>query len=65
LDKVKKQGAVVDQINAFIKNMMWFLPLLLIIIPPAIYLFDKTMTKANFMPTFFWRPPSEPIPRSI
>src|SRR5574344_36278 len=48
LDKVKKQGAVVDQINAFIKNMMWFLPLLLIIIPPAIYLFDKTMTQEQF-----------------
>jgi ATP-binding cassette subfamily B protein AbcA/BmrA len=48
LDKVKKQGAVVDQINAFIKNMMWFLPLLLIIIPPAIYLFNKTMTQAQF-----------------
>jgi ABC-type bacteriocin/lantibiotic exporter with double-glycine peptidase domain len=48
LDKVKKQGAVVDQINAFIKNMMWFLPLLLIIIPPAIYLFGKTMTQAQF-----------------
>lgn len=48
LDKVKKQGAVVDQINAFIKNMMWFLPLLLIIIPPAIYLFDKTMSQAQF-----------------
>jgi ATP-binding cassette subfamily B protein AbcA/BmrA len=39
---------VVDQVNAFIKNMMWFLPLLLIIIPPAIYLFNKTMTQAQF-----------------
>jgi ATP-binding cassette subfamily B protein AbcA/BmrA len=48
LDKVKKQGAVVDQVNAFIKNMMWFLPLLLIIIPPAIYLFDKTMDQSQF-----------------
>jgi ATP-binding cassette, subfamily B, bacterial AbcA/BmrA len=48
LDKVKKQGAIVDQINAFIKNMMWFLPLLLIIIPPAIYLFDKTMSQEQF-----------------
>jgi ATP-binding cassette subfamily B protein AbcA/BmrA len=48
LDKVKKQGALVDQINAFIKNMMWFLPLLLIIIPPAIYLFDKTMDQTQF-----------------
>lgn len=48
LDKVKKQGAFVDQINAFITNMMWFLPLLLIIIPPAIYLFEGTMTQADF-----------------
>jgi ATP-binding cassette subfamily B protein AbcA/BmrA len=48
LDKVKRQGAIVDQINAFVKNMMWFLPLLLIIIPPAIYLFQGVMTQAQF-----------------
>jgi ATP-binding cassette subfamily B protein AbcA/BmrA len=48
LDKVKKQGAVVDQINAFIKNMMWFLPVLLIIIPPAVYLFNKTIDQTQF-----------------
>jgi ATP-binding cassette subfamily B protein AbcA/BmrA len=48
LDKVKRQGAVVDQINAFIRNMLWFLPLLLIIIPPAVYLFQGTMSQAQF-----------------
>ncbi len=48
LDKAKKQGAFVDQINAFIKNMMWWLPLLLIIIPPAIYLFNGSMTQGEF-----------------
>lgn len=48
LDKVKKQGAVVDQANAFIKNMMWFLPLLLIIIPPALLLFNGQITQADF-----------------
>lgn len=48
LDKVKKEGAFVDQINAFIKNMMWWLPLLLIIIPPAIYLFRGQLTQGEF-----------------
>ncbi len=48
LDRVKKQGAVVDQANAFIKNMMWFLPLLLIIIPPALLLFNGQITQAEF-----------------
>ena len=48
LDKAKKRGAVVDQVNAFIKNMMWFLPLLLIIIPPATLLFNKQITQAEF-----------------
>lgn len=48
LDKVKKRGAVIDQVNAFIKNMMWFLPLLLIIIPPATLLFNKQITQAEF-----------------
>ena len=48
LDKAKKQGALIDQVNAFIKNMMWFLPLLLIIIPPAVLLFNKSITQAEF-----------------
>lgn len=48
LDKAKKQGAVIDQVNAFIKNMMWFLPLLLIIIPPALLLFRQEITQAEF-----------------
>ena len=48
LDKAKKQGALIDQVNAFIKNMMWFLPLLLIIIPPATLLFNKQITQAEF-----------------
>ena len=48
LDKAKKQGALVDQINAFIKNMMWFLPLLLIIIPPAVLLFRGEIDQAGF-----------------
>ena len=48
LDKAKKQGALVDQINAFIKNMMWFLPLLLIIIPPAVLLFKGEIDQAGF-----------------
>ena len=48
LDKAKKQGALVDQINAFIKNLMWFLPLLLIIIPPAVLLFTGQIDQAGF-----------------
>ena len=48
LDKAKKRGALVDQINAFIKNMMWFLPLLLIIIPPAVLLFRGEIDQSGF-----------------
>lgn len=48
LDKAKKQGALVDQTNAFIKNLMWFLPLLLIIIPPAVLLFNGEIDQAGF-----------------
>ncbi len=48
LDKAKKQGALVDQTNAFIKNLMWFLPLLLIIIPPAVLLFGGEIDQAGF-----------------
>ena len=48
LDRAKKRGALIDQVNAFIKNMMWFLPLLLLIIPPATLLFNKQITQAEF-----------------
>ena len=48
LDRVKKKGAVVDQVNAFIKNLMWFLPLLLIIIPPAVLLFRGEIDQSGF-----------------
>ena len=48
LDKVKKTGAVIEQAIAFIKNMMWFLPLLLIIIPPAMLLFKGEIDQAGF-----------------
>lgn len=48
LDKVKKKGVLIDQINAFIKNMMWFLPLLVIIIPPALMLFRGEMNQGEF-----------------
>lgn len=48
LDKAKKQGAAIDQVNAFINNMMWFLPLLLIIIPPALLLFGQEITQTEF-----------------
>lgn len=48
LDKAKKQGALVDQTNAFIKNLMWFLPLLLIIIPPAVLLFRGEIDQSGF-----------------
>ena len=48
LDKAKKRGALIDQVNAFINNMMWFLPLLLIIIPPALLLFRGEITQNDF-----------------
>lgn len=48
LDKAKKQAALIDQVNAFIKNLMWFLPLFLIIIPPATLLFNKEINQSEF-----------------
>ena len=48
LDEAKKTGALVEQTVAFVKNMMWFLPLLLIIIPPAMLLFRGEIDQAGF-----------------
>lgn len=48
LDKVKKQGVMIDQVNAFIKSMMWFIPLLVIIIPPALLMFNGEMNQGEF-----------------
>ena len=48
LDRAKKKGALVDAVTAFIRNMMWWIPLLLIIIPPAILLFKGQITQTEF-----------------
>ncbi len=48
LDKAQKKGALIDQVTAFIKNMMWWIPLLLIIIPPAILIFKGEITQGEF-----------------
>jgi ABC-type multidrug transport system fused ATPase/permease subunit len=48
LDKVKRQGALADQIGAFIKNMIWWIPVILMIVPPAILKFKGEMDTAGF-----------------
>ena len=48
LDKVKRQGALADQIGAFIKNMIWWIPVILMIVPPALLKFRGEMDTAGF-----------------
>ena len=48
LDKVKRQGALADQIGAFIKNMIWWIPVILMIVPPALLKFKGEMDTAGF-----------------
>lgn len=48
LDRVKRRGAVVTQVTNFIRNMLMFIPLILIIVPPAVLLFKQEITQASF-----------------
>ena len=48
LDKVKRQGALADQVGAFIKNMIWWIPVILMIVPPALLKFKGEMDTAGF-----------------
>lgn len=48
LDKVKRQGAFADQVGAFIKNMVWWIPVILMIVPPALLKFRGEMDTAGF-----------------
>ena len=48
LDKVKRKGALADQFGAFIKNMIWWIPVILMIVPPALLKFEGKMDTAGF-----------------
>ncbi len=48
LDRVKRQGALADQVGAFIKNMIWWIPVILMIVPPALLKFKGEMDTAGF-----------------
>ena len=48
LDEIKREGAFAEQKAAFIKNMVWWIPVILMIVPPAILKFKGEMDTGSF-----------------
>ena len=48
LGKVRKEGALVDHINKFIKNMIWFIDIAIMVIPPTLLMFKGVIDRAGY-----------------
>ena len=48
LGKVRKEGALVDHINKFIKNMLWFIDIAIMVIPPTLLMFKGVIDRAVY-----------------
>ena len=48
LDKVKKEGALVDHVNKFVSNMGWFFDVMIMVIPPTILMFRGAIDRGIY-----------------
>ena len=48
LKKVRKEGALVDHINKFISNMIWFIDVIIIVVPPTLLMFKGAIDRATY-----------------
>lgn len=46
--KVRKEGALVDHINKFISNMIWFIDVTIIVVPPTILMLNGKIDRATY-----------------
>ena len=45
LGKVRKEGALVDHVNKYIKNMIWFIDVAIMVIPPTLLMFKGVIDR--------------------
>ena len=48
LGKVRKEGALVDHINKYIKNMIWFIDVAIMVIPPTLLMFKGVIDRTVY-----------------
>lgn len=49
LNAVRKEGALVDHANKFISNMIWFVDVVIIVVPPTLLMFKGTINQAIYL----------------
>lgn len=49
LKKVRKEGALVDHINKFISNFIWFIDVVIIVVPPTLLMFNGAIDRAIYV----------------
>ena len=49
LKKVRKEGALVDHVNKFISNFIWFIDIVIIVVPPTILMFNGAIDRAIYV----------------
>lgn len=49
LNAVRKEGVLVDRVNKLISNMIWFIDVVIIIVPPTLLMFHGTIDRATYV----------------
>ena len=49
LNAVRKEGALVDHINKFISNIIWFVDVVIIVVPPTLLMFNGAIDRATYV----------------
>ena len=49
LKKVRKEGVLVDRVNQFISQLIWFIDVIIIVVPPTVLMFNGTIDRATYM----------------
>lgn len=49
LNAVRKEGALIDHINKFISNMIWFIDVVIIVVPPTLLMFSGAIDRAAYV----------------
>lgn len=50
---VRKEGALVDHINKFISNMIWFIDVIIIVVPPTLLMFNGAIDRSIYLASGF------------
>ena len=48
LNKVRKEGALVDHVNQLISHFIWFIDIIIIVVPPTLLMFNGAIDRAMY-----------------